>query len=167
MWLIPLPLSLLLRHRPEQYGYLPDGEKQNPLPDKKQAVTLPKQEANFGAKTALTSGTFWFIAVAFLFHGLPVSAVMTHIMPYFSSIDIARSSSKFIAMAVPLVTIIGRAGFGWLGDRIDRRWVTILAFVLTGLGALMLGLTAFGWLWAIPIFILVFGIDWGGVVCPC
>ena len=164
MWLIPLPLSLLLRHKPEQYGYLPDGEERNPLPDKKQTVTLPKKEVNFGAKTALTSGTFWFIAVAFLFHGMPVSAVMTHIMPHFSSIGMTRSTQSMIAGAVPLVTIIGRIGFGWLGDRIDRRWVTILAFLLTGLGALMLGLTAFGWLWAIPIFILAFGIGWGGGV---
>ncbi|MBN1255898.1 MAG: MFS transporter [Deltaproteobacteria bacterium] len=164
MWAIPLPLSFLLRHRPEKYGYLPDGEVQSPLADKEQTITTPSQEANFGAKAALASGTFWFIAVAFLFHGLPVSAVMTHIMPYFSSLGMARSTQSTIACAVPLVTIIGRIGFGWLGDRIDRRWVAFLAFLLTGLGALMLAFSAFGWLWPIPIFILAFGIGWGGGV---
>jgi len=29
MWLIVIPLSLLVRHKPEQYGYLPDGEQNN------------------------------------------------------------------------------------------------------------------------------------------
>jgi MFS family permease len=164
MWAIPLPLSLFLRHRPEQYGCLPDGEVQSPLSDKKQTVTLPSQEANFGAKVALTSGTFWCIAVAFLFHALPVSALMTHIMPHFSSLGMARLIQSIIGTAVLVVTIIGRIGFGWLGDRIDRRWVAVLAFVLTGLGALMLGLSAFGWLWPIPIFIFAFGIGWGGGV---
>jgi MFS family permease len=92
------------------------------------------------------------------------SAVTTHIMPYFSSIGIARSTSKYIASALPLMTVIGRVGFGWLGDRVDKRAVAALAFVLTCVDILVLGCTTTRQAWVITVFLMVFDIGWGGSV---
>jgi len=164
MWAIPLPLSLLLRHKPEQYGYRPDGEDYRSVLDDDHARPKTGEEVHVGAKEALTSWPFWIIALAFLCQILPVSAVNTHIMPYLSSIGMARSTSSFIASALPLLTVIGRVGFGWLGDRVDKRGVTALALALTSLGVLILGYTAAGRNWVIAVFIIVFGIGWGGAV---
>jgi len=164
MWAIPLPLSLLLRHKPEQYGYRPDGEDYRSVLDDDHARPKTGEEVHVGAKEALTSWPFWIIALAFLCQLLPVSAVNTHIMPYLSSIGMARSTSSFIASALPLLTVIGRVGFGWLGDRVDKRGVTALALALTSLGVLILGYTAAGRNWVIAVFIIVFGIGWGGAV---
>jgi MFS family permease len=164
MWAIPLPLSLLLRHKPEQYGYLPDGEECRSVLDGDHSMPETSEEVNVRAKEALTSWTFWIIATAFLCQVLPVSAVNTHIMPYLSSIGIARSRSSFIASALPLLTVIGRVGFGWFGDRVDKRRVAALALALTSLGVLILGYTSAGRNWVIIVFIIVFGIGWGGAV---
>jgi len=164
MWAIPLPLSLLLRHKPEQYGYLPDGEECRSVLDGDHSMPETSEEVNVRAKEALTSWTFWIIATAFLCQVLPVSAVNTHIMPYLSSIGIARSRSSFIASALPLLTVIGRVGFGWFGDRVDKRRVAALALALTSLGVLILGYTSAGRNWVIMVFIIVFGIGWGGAV---
>jgi len=164
MWAIPLPLSLLLRHKPEQYGYLPDGEERRSVLDGDHPRPKTSEEVHVGAKEALTSWTFWIIAIAFLCQVLPVSAVNTHIMPYLSSMGIARSTSSFIASALPLLTVIGRVGFGWFGDRVDKKGVTALALALTSLGVLILGYTSAGRNWVIVVFIIVFGIGWGGAV---
>jgi MFS family permease len=164
MWAIPLPLSLLLRHKPEQYGYLPDGEDCRSVFDGDHSRLETSEEVHVGAKEALTSWPFWIIAIAFLCQVLPVSAVNTHIMPYLSSIGIARSTSSFIASALPLLTVIGRVGFGWFGDRVDKRRVAALALALTSLGVLILGYTSAGRNWVIIAFIIVFGIGWGGAV---
>jgi MFS family permease len=164
MWAIPLPLSLLLRHKPEQYGYLPDGEEHRSILDDDHSRPKTSEEVHVGAKEALSSWTFWIIATAFLCQVLPVSAVNTHIMPYLSSIGIARSTSSFIASALPLLTVIGRVGFGWFGDRVDKKGVTALALALTSLGVLILGYTSDGRNWVIVAFIIVFGIGWGGAV---
>jgi len=164
MWTIPLSLSLLLRHRPEQYGYLPDGEKNGFALDNDCSTIEKNEEIHKGAKEALASGTFWIIAIAFLCQVLPVSAVMTHIMPYLSTIGIERSSSSLIASAIPLLTVFGRVGFGWFGDRVDKRKVATLAFALTSLGLLLLGYTADGQNWLLVVFAFIFGIGWGGGV---
>jgi MFS family permease len=164
MWAIPLPLSLLLRHKPEQYGWLPDGEDHGSVLHDDHSRPEASNEVHVGAKEALTSWTFWIIAIAFLCQVLPVSAVNTHIMPYLSSIGIARSTSSFIASALPLMTVVGRIGFGWFGDRVDKKGVTALALALTSLGVLILGYTSAGQAWVIVAFIIVFGIGWGGAV---
>jgi MFS family permease len=164
MWTIPLPLSLLLRHKPEQYGYLPDGEKNGFAPDKDLSSSEKKEKGHKGAKEALTNWTFWIIALAFLCQVLPVTAVMTHIMPYLSTIDIERSSSSLIASAIPFLTVFGRVGCGWLGDHADKVKVTTLAFALSSLGLFLLGYTAGGQNWLLVAFAIIYGIGWGGGV---
>jgi MFS family permease len=164
MWSIPLPLSLLFRHKPEQYGYLPDGEEvRSPLDVHHFALPIA-QEVEAGTKEALTSPTFWIIATASLCHMLTVAPVMTHIMPYLSTINIERPAASLMASALPVLTIVGRVGFGWLGDQIDKRAVAALAFSLTSLGALLLGYTASGQVWVIAVFVVIFSIGWGGAV---
>ena len=163
MWLIPLPLALILRHKPEQYGYQPDGLKSSSVVGDN-AVPGKSAEIDITNKAVLSSRVFWIIAAAFLFHIMPVSAVMTHIMPYLGTIGIERSTASLIASALPILTIFGRIGFGWLGDHIDKRIVVVFAFVLTSLGVFLLGIVTMERIWVVVVFIIVFGIGWGGAV---
>ena len=164
MWTIPLPLSLILRHKPQQYGYLPDGEENGSRFDEADANPSNKPKININTKAALSSLAFWIIAVAFFCHIMPLSAVLTHIMPYLSSVGIERSMASLIAGALPLLTVIGRIGFGWLGDRIDKSGVAALSFALTSLGVFLLGFVAAERFWLMVAFIMVLGIGWGGAI---
>ena len=163
MWAIPLPLSFILRHKPEQYGYQPDGVQGGPVVDDN-AILKKCAEINITNKAVLSSRAFWIIAVAFLCHIMPVSAVMTQIMPYFSTIGIERTTASLIASALPILTIFGRIGFGWLGDHVDKRAVVVFSFALTSLGVFLLGFATVERIWVIVAFIIVFGIGWGGAV---
>ena len=163
MWVIPLPLSLVLRHKPEQYGYRPDGVKGNPVVDDN-TILKKSREINITNKAVLSSRAFWIIAAAFLCHIMPVSAVMTHIMPYLSTIGVERSMASLIASALPIFTIFGRIGFGWLGDHIDKRTVVVFSLALTSLGVFLLGFAAVDRVWVVVAFIIIFGIGWGGAV---
>jgi MFS family permease len=83
-------------------------------------------------------------------------------MPYLSSIGITRSTSGLVATAIPLLSIGGRLGFGWLGDKFDKRWLAASALVLVALGLVSFEfapLVGAGLL--VPFFIL-FGIGYGG-----
>jgi MFS family permease len=156
--LIVLPLSLFLRHRPEQYGYLPDGEVKSP-----ESVELSPQtsaEVSIGVKQALGSRTFWHLTVAFTSQVLIVTALITHVMPYLISLNMLQATAALVATAVPLVSIGGRLGLGWFGDRVDRRHVAAGAFALMGLGLVCFGIAAdTGWL--VP-FLVLFGVGYGG-----
>ena len=92
-----------------------------------------------------------------------VKATVTNLMPYLSSVGFSRSMSSLVATAVPLTSIAGRLGIGWLGDKIDRRRVIVLAFI-----AMSLGLLCFSWasnthIWLIIPFIILFSVSYGGI----
>jgi MFS family permease len=163
-WGILLPLSLLFRHKPEQYGYLPDGDLHRNLPASEVQSSAQGNELDIGVKQVLKSSTFWHIAMAFSCHILVVNAVVTHVMPYLSSIDFTRSFSSLIASAIPLTSIVGRLSFGWLGDKFDKRRVTTLGLVLTSLGLLSFGYVATARTWMLVPFLVFIGLGYGGPV---
>jgi MFS family permease len=91
-----------------------------------------------------------------------VSAVVTHIMPYLTSIHVTRASSSLIASALSLVSISGRLGLGWLGDRFDKRRVIASAFAMMCGGLVCLGFASSEAIWALIPFLILFGIGYGG-----
>ena len=161
---ILLPLSLLVRNKPEQYGYLPDGDLHRKLPTSEDQPSAQGNGLDIRVKQVLRSSVFWHIAMGFMCHILVVNAVITHVMPYLSSIGLTRSFSSLVASVIPLTSIVGRLSFGWLGDKFDKRRVAALGFVITSLGLLSFGYVATAGTWIlIPSLVLV-GLGWGGPV---
>ena len=163
-WGILLPLSLLFRHKPEQYGYLPDGDLHRKLPSSEGQSSAQGDELDIGVKQILKSSAFWHIALGFMCHILVVNAVITHAMPYLSSIGITRSLASLMAGAIPLTSIEGRLSFGWLGDKFDKRRIAAMGFVLTSLGLLSLGYATTGGTWMLVPSLVLLGIGYGGPI---
>jgi len=159
---IVLPLSLLFRHRPEQYGDLPDGRAKDGVAFDNGSVAPQVIQTDVTARQALKSRTFWHIAVPFTYHVMAVSSIVTHVMPYLSSIGIARSRSSLVATGIPLMSVVGRLGLGSLGDRLDRRLVAACAYALMGLGALCFACAPSGGTWLFMPFLILFGVGYGG-----
>jgi MFS family permease len=97
-------------------------------------------------------------------HILAMNAVITHVMPYLSSIGFSRSFSSLVAIAVPLASIVGRLSFGWLGDRFGRRQLTALGFVIAGLGLLAYGSVVAAGTWILVPSLVLVGLGWGAPV---
>ena len=166
MLLLPLPLSLLFRHKPEQYGRLPDGdlaEVKTSDDYDSSSIHFTSYRVDIGTRQALKSGTFWSIALAFVCHITLVTAVITHLMPYLSSVGVDRSDSSIIAIAVPLASIAGRLGFGWLADRSSRKLVSAVGFGMMGLGLVCFATVENIGFWVLVPFLILFGIGYGGL----
>ncbi|MFC2022033.1 MFS transporter [Chloroflexota bacterium] len=164
MWIIGLPLSLIVRHKPEQYGYMLDGELSSSVVVDKSLASTTNTEVDIGVKQALTSRTFWHIALALMYVPLSLMAVITHVMPYLSSIGIARSVSSLLASAMPLASIGGRLGVGWLGDKFEKRRVAAVSLALIALGLLCFGYVPTAGMWLLVPFTILVGIGWGSSV---
>ena len=161
-----LPLSLVFRHKPEQYGYLPDGQVADPVTSENTQGSpqiSEVAEVDVTAKQALRSSTFWRIALSFTIHAMLVTTIVTHVMPYLSSIGIARSQSSLVATSIPVISIIGRLGLGWLGDKVNRKLVATGAFVMTGVGLFFFEYAATAGSWTLVLFLIFFGIGYGGL----
>lgn len=159
-----LPLSLLIRHRPEQYGYQPDGEVTSDTETIRIQNISPGTETNITARQALKSRAFWHLALASMCHSFVLGAVVTHLMPYLSSLDIARSTSSIVALVLPVASVIGRLGSGWVSDRFGRKQVFTASFILLTVGVFLFGFVDFERMWLLVPFVITLSLGWGGSV---
>ena len=90
-----------------------------------------------------------------------LASVVIHIMPHLSTLGIPRTTAGVMAAAIPLISIIGRFVFGWLGDIFDKRYVMALAFSFMAIGVLLLPfIDALPWL---VLFFVLFPAGLGGL----
>jgi MFS family permease len=166
-WIIGFPISLLMRHRPEQYGYLPDGETRvivdEPVnPGEIVEQGLETSVAGFTAKGALRTRTFWLLAAAFFFQHIGTSAVMVHIVPYLESVNVTTAVAASAVTGMTLFSLIGRIGFGILGDYSNKRYLIAIALALQTIGLVMFSFINADRSWLIVLFLLVYATGYGG-----
>jgi MFS family permease len=157
-----LPLSLLFRHKPEQYGYLPDGEASAEPVSTDKTVPLETVEDNIEARDAVKSIIFWQLSIGFMLHLGMTSALTTHIMPFLSTINLDRMRAGLVVSANPLISIVGRISFGWMGDRFGRKLMIVIGYTLMGIGYLCLAFTFRAGIWLLIPFLLFFSTGYGG-----
>ncbi len=134
VWVLGVPLSLVVRDRPEKYGYLPDGDV-SPGPSGGLATAV-KEPGKLSLAQAFKNPSFVVVNLAEALRLLCVTAVVLHVMPYLEDAGYSRALAGSVAASIPLVSIVGRFGFGWLSDRFNKRYVMALTFVMMGLGML-------------------------------
>jgi MFS family permease len=161
MFVIVIPLSTMMRHKPEKYGLLPDGDLQ--VVDKKNFSTTVNLDEEFTPGEAVRTWGFWAISLAALLQSLVQNAVIVHIMPYLTTLGFTRTLASFIASAIPLSSIIGRLGIGFVGDKFNKKWTLVVGFGMVSLGTLSLSYIDSG-AWLVIPFIIFLGIGWGCTV---
>jgi MFS family permease len=163
-WGLLLPVSFIIRHKPEQYGYLPDGDmSRRPVVEEGQTLAQGTR-VDIRIKQVLKSSVFWRLALGLMCHCLVINAVITHVMPYLSTIGMTRSTSSLVASIIPVISICGSLSFGWFGDRFNKKRVTAIGFILTSVGLLFFGYMSTVGTWFLVPFLIFFGIGYGGTI---
>jgi len=157
-----VPLAVLMRRDPDDYGQLPDGGYVG-FPDRRAGgVELPArdQRADHTLAEALRTRAFWLLGLG---HGaalVVMSGVSVHLVAHLHVGD--GYPLQQAAFAVALVTItsaLGQLAGGPLGDRFDKRRIAIAAMFAHAFALLIL---AWGPGWgAVVVFALVHGVAWG------
>jgi MFS family permease len=158
IWILGVPVAFVMRNKPEDYGYAPDGTKS----EKDEQISQRQTQVDgFRFKEILKKKSFLFLNLAEMIRLVALTAVVTHIMPYLSSMEISRMSSGLMAAGIPLLSIFGRFGFGWLGDLFEKKYIMAISYSLMGLG--MLALCHVKLTGMIYIFLFFFSNGFGGI----
>jgi len=159
LWIIGIPLTYVIRNSPEECGYLPDGR----LPESESEAQKDQgRSIEIGFKEAVKNRSFLFINLSEATRMMALGAVVTHIMPYLGSLGVSRTRAGLVAAAVPLLSIIGRFGLGWLCDRFNKKMVLASAYFLMAVG--MLALSYAHMLEFLILFLIFFPIGFGGIM---
>ncbi len=158
---VGLPIALMMRHSPERHGYFPDGEAPDEKAAQPEEVTEVRREVDFTAREALMTVTFWLLSLAFAIRIMVTSAVQIHVMPFLLDSGFPREVAASALGSIAFISIAGRLGFGWLGDRISKRYLTAGLLLLLAASLALLGYVKT--LWQLIIFLLLYAPTYGGL----
>ena len=133
---VGLPLAMLMRHRPEDYGLLPDGSGvAGTVPDASRGTNRPRPVSGpeIGGLQSLKTTQFWFLGASLSLRAIVTTGFTIH----FVAMMVDRGFSFVIASSllgsVALVSLPGRIGFSWLGDFVDKRYLLAATLGVTSL----------------------------------
>ena len=127
-----IPIAALMRHRPEPYGYMPDGEE--PDTDDETGEVRRRQQPDlsqdFTAKEALMTSSFWYLTLSIAARSLVSGGVGLHLVPYFVDLGASDVFAATLAGAVGVLSIPGRFGLSAVSDYLNRRYVMAVSLFL-------------------------------------
>ena len=163
---INLPLSLLIRNRPEDHGLLPDGDRpvdRAPAAgsDRTRPARPAADQADFTWQQAIRTPAFWLISVGHGCTSMILIAMMAHLAPMMVDQGYSLQVASYVITGYTVVSMVFQIIGGFIGDRVPKR---LALFVFTWIQASGVFLLTFGPA-TLPVaygFALLFGAGFGG-----
>ena len=138
--LVGIPLALVVRHRPEPYGLLPDGASST-----SSFADDPEGEGEWGmtAREALRSPSFWFISLGQASALLVIGALMVHLVVFIhEDLGYGLGLAAFAITVQTVGQIGGQVAGAYFGDRFPKRPLIVLALFGHAFAMLLLALAS-------------------------
>lgn len=132
--IIGLPVALLYRNRPEDYGLLPDGDITAP------GEKRPADDSVTTLRQVIRMRAFWLIGLACMMQMTAVHAITVHIVPYFNSLGIEDATASVSILIFSSIGLAIRLGYGYLADILAKKNVFAFSNALTTVALVILGL---------------------------
>ena len=163
-----LPIAIVMRHKPEQYGYLPDGA--SPTQSGTSVLggergidpTSAAEENEMGPLESMKTATFWLLGVSMGLRSVVTTGFTIHFIPMLIDRDINPTVAAMLLGFVALISITGRLGLTSLGDAFSMRYLMAATMVVTGLT--MLGMAQTQSMWIVLPLLVVYSVAYGGSV---
>jgi len=159
--LICLPISFIIRSRPEDYGLRMDGAAPG-SPDSISGLKDEKKDAtrDFTAREALRTQAFWLLSLGHGFALFVVMGVNTHAITHMK--EGLGYSIEVASLVITLQTVAQLCGVGigaWIGDRLNKRLISAGCMLGHMAGLLFLTYAVNGAM--IVAYALLHGAAWG------
>jgi sugar phosphate permease len=139
--LLGLPMSFVIKRRPEDLGLTRDGEPPAPPQTTPAGAASgpPRLTRDFTAREAIGTRAFWFLSLGHGFALFVVTAVNVHAVSHMK--EELGYSIEAAAFAITLMTAgqMGGVGIGWMiADRYDKRLIAAVCMFMHMMGLLCL-----------------------------
>lgn len=170
-WCIMIPLSLVFRSKPAQYGLRPDGDTEEEAAayaatsnTRRSTMEQLSDEESLTVLQALRTPAFWILSIIFAAETMGVSGLIVHLIPYLLSIEFSNTQAATVLAFFTVLSVFGRLGGGWIMDYISARLVLAgLLGIFVGAFVLLANMSGFHY-WQVILFALMYGTAFGGMI---
>jgi len=155
-------LSLVLRHRPELYGFGVDG---NPAPTRTGKGThqdVDSAGSSMTAAQAMRTRAFWLLALIAVLNALTPAGLLPHMVTYLTDVGFEAKLAALTITGITIATIMGRIGGGALSDRLGKRPVLVGGFFILAVSVLIFAVISQSW--QLLLFVVLAGPSLGAVI---
>ncbi len=157
-----VPVSLLMRRRPEDYGMVPDGGEtqvssaQHQAAERDFATSLTRREA-------VRSSAFYMIVVIFGVSVVGIFAILLHGVLFLGEHGFSAGVAALLVAVMSIFSGATKPPWGWALDRFDSRMVGSVSFAIAAAGFVLVVLAAdTESAWLVGGAFVVMGIGIGG-----
>ncbi len=130
---VGLPLTMLVRHRPEEMGMTADGDSAADDAGSLNAASngAHRPEISFTVREAMRTRSFWLLAVGHAAGLMTVGAMLVHFVSHVTDeLEISLGAAARMTTLMTVMLVFGMVSAGWLGDRISKRLIIIAAMAV-------------------------------------
>lgn len=164
---LALPISRLIRNRPEDYGYRPDGQlglSPATVDTRPSESATSEAEPDFSTREALRTRAFWLISFGHAFSAMVNVTIMVHLGLLLDDREVPLTTVGLVIATLMGVSALFTLLGGLAGDRIPARY-SLFWFSLVQSAAVVVLILADSMLMAY-LFAVIMGIGWGGRSAP-
>ena len=167
--IIPLPLNaIFLRHRPQEMGLLPDGDRREPITEEKNEGTdyayasLPLAQKERWLMGELKTSRFWSLLLFPCLTVFGVYIIIVHHVRYLVDLGVDKIWAASLFAGTGVLSALFRFFWGWFSDRVGRETTFTLGGACFSLGIFFLLLYQYlPSVFLLYLFALFFGAGWG------
>ena len=164
---VAIPISRLMRTRPEDYGQHPDGRPETSLAAPELTASgnaSSEEEGGYSTREAMRTRAFWLISFGHSFSAMVNVTIMVHLGLLLDDRDLPLATVGLVVATLMAVSALFTLLGGLLGDRVLVRYSLCLFTVVQSVAVVVLILAD-----SLPMaffFAVLMGIGWGGRAAP-
>ncbi len=162
---IGLPLTLLIRRTPEDYGLHPDGRSNAQVAAGAGRTATHDFDTSLTRGEAIRTSSFYLIVAGFGLGTLSISIMILQTIPYLTSTGYGAVFGASMITVTSIPSMLTKPFWGWMGDRTDPTRSAILGFMTNAVALVIIvfAVRAHADWWVIGGFFLL-GFGWGGLI---
>ena len=164
---VALPISRLMRDRPEDYGQRPDGQPEISLAALSTTASgnaSSEHEPDFSVWEAVRTRAFWLISFGHAFGAMVNVTIMVHLGLLLDDREFSLAMVGLVVATMMAVSALATLVGGLMGDRVPVRYSLFVFAAFQSVAVVVLILAD-----SVPmafVFAVLMGIGWGGRSAP-
>ena len=159
--ILVVPVTRIIRDRPEDYGLRPDGD---PLPSQPTqsdpSGAHGEPEADFTVAQALRTRAFWILTIVHVSSSVSIVTLALHLVPKLTDMGLSLSGAGLVVLTYTAIALPTQFVAGWFADRLPKPPVIFVFLMLQATSILIIAVA--DTLVMAFLFAVLYGIGFGG-----
>ena len=163
--LIMIPIAVLMRRAPEDYGMNPDGRTDDQMASGIGERARAEFAMSMTRREAIRTGTFYLLVIGFGLFGVTVGVMLLQTIPFMTDAGYSRNTASWMIVLSSIPALLSKPIWGYAMDHWDPKKLSSAGALITGCSLIIITASVnAGADWAIYFGFIMLGFGWGGMI---